>query len=63
MNGQMKKYKASLANTTEPILLSQMDFYMDIRGVITYAQSKGVKVCNLSEEEKQAFIKPRKSKI
>ena len=57
MNGQMKKYKESLKNTPEPILLSQIDKKMDLRGLMKYAKEKGVKVVQLSQQEKAAFIK------
>ena len=57
MNGQMKKYKESLKNTPEPILLSQIDKKMDLRGLMKYAKEKGVKVVQLSQQEKAVFIK------
>ena len=58
MNGQMKKYKESLANMSGPILLSQCPkARMDLRGLMQYAKEKGVKVIELTEKEKSAFIK------
>lgn len=57
MNGQMKKYKESLAKTSGPILLSQITQKMDLRGLMKYAKEKGVKVEQLSKEEKFAFLK------
>ncbi|MDE7284379.1 MAG: hypothetical protein K2N85_12490 [Lachnospiraceae bacterium] len=58
MNGQMKKYKESLANMPGPILLSQCPkVRMDLRGLMQYAKEKGVKVIELTEKEKSAFIK------
>ena len=38
MTGQMKRYRESLKNTPEPILLSQIDTKMDLRGLMTYAK-------------------------
>lgn len=57
MNGQMKKYKESLADTPSPILLSQISQKMDLRGLMKYAKDKGVKVSQLSEDEKMAFLR------
>ena len=57
MNGQMKKYNQSLKSTSSPILLSQMTKKVNIRNLMTYAKKKGVKVADLSEEEKMSFIK------
>ena len=57
MNGQMKKYKESLAKTPEPILLSQISKKMDLRSVMLYAREKGVKVAQLTETEKKFFMK------
>lgn len=58
MNGQMKRYKESLANMSEPILLSQCPkINLDLRGLMRYAKEKGVKVIELTEKERAAFIK------
>ena len=57
MNGQMKKYKESLKKTPEPILLSQVQHKMDLRGLITYARECGKKVAELTEQEKMSFVK------
>lgn len=57
MNGQMKRYRESLNNTPDPILLSQIDKKMDLRGLMEYAKKKGVKVADLSPEEKAVFVK------
>ena len=56
MSIQMKKYRESLANTPEPILLSQLTQRLDLRGLMDYAKSKGVTVAELSVEEKKRFI-------
>jgi hypothetical protein len=40
-----------------PILLSQcQDIKLDLRGLMKYAKEKGVKVIDLSEDEKSYFI-------
>ena len=58
MNGPMKKYKESLANMPDHILLSQCPkLRLDLKGLMQYAKEKGVKVIELSEKEKAAFIK------
>ncbi|MCI8578028.1 MAG: hypothetical protein HFG64_11075 [Lachnospiraceae bacterium] len=58
MNGLMKKYRESLAQTPEPILLSQCPkIKLDLRGLMQYAKDKGVKVADLTEKEKVRFIK------
>lgn len=58
MNGQMKRYKESLASMPEPILLSQCpNIKLDLRGLMQYAKEKGVKVIELTDSEKAEFIK------
>ena len=57
MNGQMKKYRESLKNTPEPILLSQIQQKMDLRGLMAYAKERGMKVAELSEQERMSFVK------
>ena len=57
MNGQMKKYKESVKEMPEPIMLSQMTKTMDLRGLMKYAKEKGVKVAQLTEKEKLSFVK------
>lgn len=57
MNGQMKKYRESLTKTPEPILLSQIQQKMDLRGLMTYAKERGMKVAELSEQERMSFVK------
>ncbi len=58
MSGQMKKYRESLKNMEQPILLSQMTKTMDLRGLMKYAKEKGVEVVQLTEKEKLSFVKP-----
>lgn len=58
MNGQMRRYKKSVAGMPEPILLSQCPkIKIDLPGLMKYAKEKGVRVVDLSEEEKEVFIK------
>ena len=58
MNGQMKRYRESLATMSEPILLSQCPkINLDLRGLMKYAKEKGKKVVELTEEEKKVFIR------
>lgn len=58
MNGQMKKYKYSLTNMQGPTLLSQCpNVKLDLRGLMKYAKERGVRVIDLTESEKEAFIK------
>ena len=44
MTGQMKRYRESLKETPEPILLSQIQTKMDLRGLMKYAKEKCVEV-------------------
>ena len=57
MNGQMKRYRESLARTPEPILLSQCPrIILDLRGMMKYAKSNRKKVIELTEDERKHFI-------
>lgn len=59
MSGLMQKYKESLKNTGEPILLKDLPpMNIDYRGLIKYARSKNTQPAYLTTEEKQMFIKP-----
>ena len=44
MTGQMTKYKESLRHMPEPIMLSQIQKKVDLRGLMNYAKEKGIKV-------------------
>lgn len=55
MNKQ--KYKESLNKISEPIALSDVKQKMDLRGLMKYAKEKGIKVEEMSDEEKAAFIR------
>lgn len=56
MTGQMTKYKESLKHMPEPIMLSQIQRKVDLRGLMKYAKEKGVKVTQLTNEEKDRFL-------
>ena len=56
MIGQMTKYKESLRHTPEPVMLSQIQRKVDLRGLMKYAKEKGVKVTQLTNEEKNRFL-------
>ncbi len=56
MNGLMQKYKESLEKTSGPILLKDMPpMSIDYRGLVKYAEAKGVDPGSLSKEEKDQF--------
>ena len=57
MTGQMKRYRESLKKTPDPILLSQIQKKMDLRGLMTYAKERGMKVAELSDQERMSFVK------
>ena len=57
INGRKKKYKQSLQNTPGPIMLSQIQGKLDLRGLIKYAKAKGVHVTQLTAKETALFMK------
>ena len=61
MSTPMKKYRESVQNTPGPISLSDLEYTCDIPALFAYARKKGVRVVDLSEEEKSRFLKPRKA--
>ena len=57
MNGQMKRYRESLAMMPEPIMPSQYpQIKLDLRGMMEYAKRNGKKVIELTDEERNSFI-------
>ena len=56
MTGQMMKYRESLKYMPEPIMLSQIQKKLDLRGLMKYAKEKGIKVEQLITEEKNRFL-------
>ena len=58
MNGPMKKYKEIIKTIPDPIRLKDRpQINLDMRGLMNYAEQQGKKVIDLSEEEKNMFIK------
>ena len=55
---QEKKYKEYLSQEYEPVDESAMPYLVDIRAIKAYADSKGIAIVFLSEEEKQQFMIP-----
>lgn len=55
---QEKKYKEYLSQEYEPVDESAMPYLVDIRAIKAYADSKGVAIASLSDEEKQQFMIP-----
>ena len=52
-----EKYKEALVSLPAPILGEQLPkVQIDLAGLMAYAREKGVKACDLSEEEKNRFI-------
>ena len=58
---QEKKFKEYLSQEYAPVDESAMPFLVDIRAIKAYADSKGVSIVSLSEEEKQRFMIPNPS--
>ena len=55
---QEKKFKEYLSQEYEPVDESKMPFLVDLRAIKAYADSKGVGIDSLSEEERQRFMIP-----
>lgn len=53
-----KKYKDYMLQEYEPVDESLMPYLVDIRAIKAYADSKGVAIADLSDEEKQQFMIP-----
>ena len=59
MNGQTMNYKISLNTSVRPILPSELPkVRIDYKGLLNYAKKKGVRVIELTEAEKNAFVTP-----
>ena len=61
MSIQVKKYSDYLSKEYEPVDESTMPYFVDIRAIKAYADSKGVAIVSLSEEEKKQFMIPNPS--
>ena len=57
MTGQTRRYRESLRQTPEPVMPGRVKGRLDSRGLTDHAKPKGVKVAQLAEEEKPAFMK------
>ena len=61
MNGRTmnySKYYKAMETMKEPIMPSQLPkIKMDINGIVSYARAQGKKVAELSEAERQQFIR------
>ena len=57
MSGQIKNYKSSLSSTCYKDYSPLLGINIDYNGVIKYARSKGVAPADLSDDEKNMFIK------
>ena len=58
MDEQMKKYRDCLETMSEPIMLSQCPpINLKLRELMSYAKENGKKVVELTEEEKNIFIR------
>ena len=55
---QEKKYREYLSQEYEPVDESMMPFLVDFRAIKAYADSKGVEIASISEEEKRQFMIP-----
>ena len=55
MNGQMTKYKESLSHTPKPIPFSEIKGRMDYKGLLSYANSQGKKIYELTQAAKEKF--------
>ena len=56
MDGEKKIHEKDVWN--EPVDESAMPFLVDIRAIKAYADSKGVSIVELSDEEKKQFMIP-----
>jgi len=55
---QEKKYKEYLSQEYEPVDESAMPLLVDLRAIKAYADSKGVGITSLTDDEKQRFMIP-----
>ena len=60
MSGLMQRYNESLAQTPGPVLPKDLPrITVDYRGILAYAKQRGVEPADLTDEEKEQFIKKR----
>ena len=53
-----KKFQEYMSQEYEPVDESAMPFLVDLRAIKAYADSKGVAIASLTEEEKKQFMIP-----
>ncbi|MBQ2935873.1 MAG: hypothetical protein IJD96_06550 [Lachnospiraceae bacterium] len=59
MCGQTMNYKISLNTPAKPIMPSELpNVTIDYKGLLSFAKQKGVRVIELTEHEKNLFVKP-----
>ena len=61
MSTPKKKYRESVQKTPGPVSLSDLEYTCDIPGLFAYAKKKGVRIVDLSKEEKDRFLRPRRA--
>lgn len=54
----IENYKKSLVSTSssDSDTINPQGLKLDLSGIIKYAREKGIRVCDLSEEEKRRFL-------
>ena len=57
MNGQMNKYNSYMQKTYSPIDINTLPYFVNMRELRDYAQSKGVSISSLTDSEKEQFTK------
>ena len=57
MNGQMNKYNSYIQKIYSPIDVNTLPFFVDMKAMRKYAIEKGVPISELSDSEKNTFIK------
>ena len=58
MNGLMNKYKESLKNTPKPVMPSEVPkLKMALNELLAYSKLKNVSPIDLTDDEKEKFIK------
>ena len=55
---QEKKFRDYMSQEYEPVDESTMPYLVDIRAIKSYADSNGIDIASLSDEEKQRFMIP-----
>ena len=59
MNGQMTKYEKYLGSLEEMKEPKPADLVFDMRGAVEYAEKKGIRISEFSQEETDMFVKPK----